>query len=88
MKFFKNSIKPFFCFFCIGFLLNSITLTLNTLESRKNTRIKFIEKKNLKNQQEKLCINKTDYYKFFEMGFKETAKNRFILCMKEQNLIQ
>ena len=75
-------------FFCAGFVLNSIPHILNMVENRKNSRLEFLEKKILKEKQEKICKEKSEYSKFFEMGFEETAQKRLFSCMKKSNLMQ
>ena len=75
-------------FFCIGFALNSIPHVLNIVENRKNSRLEFLEKKTLKKEQEKICKEKSEFFKFLEMGFEETAQKRLFSCMKQSNLMQ
>tara|TARA_Y100001978_G_scaffold42820_1_gene38190 strand:- start:740 stop:919 length:180 start_codon:yes stop_codon:yes gene_type:complete len=55
------------------------------VEKRKNERLEFLEKKILKKEQEKICKEKSEYTKFFEMGFEETAQKRLISCMNQSN---
>lgn len=88
MNLFKKNYKTVIYFFCIGFVLNSIPHILDTIENRKNSRFEFLEKSLLKKEQEKVCKKKSEYYKFFELGFEETAKKRLISCMQQSNLIQ
>ena len=83
MSLFKNNYKIFIYFFCIGFVLNSITHTLDHLENRKNARLEFLEKKILDKQKEEICREKSEYSKFFKMGFEETAQKRLISCIKQ-----
>ena len=88
MNLFKKNYKTVICFFGIGFVLNSIPHTLDLLEKRKNARLEFLEKKILDKQKEEVCKEKSEYSKFFKMGFEETAKKRLISCMNELNLLQ
>ena len=88
MNLFKRGYGIIIYFFCIGFALNSTPHILNMIENRKNSRLEFLEKKTLKKEQEKICKEKSDYSKFFEMGFEETAQKRLISCMKQSNLTQ
>ena len=83
----KNFKKVIYCF-CIGFIVNIIPITLNNLENRKNSRIEFLEKKILEQQKEKVCKEKSEYSKFFEMGFEATAQKRLISCMNKSNPMQ
>ena len=69
-------------------MLNSIPHTLDLLENRKNARLELLEKKILYKQKEEVCKEKSQYSKFFQMGFEETAKKRLISCMNQLNLIQ
>ena len=85
MNLFKKRFKTILYFYCIGFVITSIPHTLNILENRKIARLQFLEKKFVKNQQEKMCKEKTNFTKLYEMGFKETAQKRLILCMKQLN---
>ena len=87
MNLFKKNYKTVIYFFCIGFVLNSIPHTLDLLENRKNARLEFLEKKILYKQKEEVCKEKSEYFKFFKMGFEETAQKRLISCMKQSNLI-
>ena len=88
MNLFKKNYKTVIYFFCIGFVVNSIPHTLDLLENRKNARLVFLEKKILNKQKEEICKEKSGYYKFFKMGFEETAQKRLISCMNQSNLIQ
>tara|TARA_Y100001947_G_scaffold85317_1_gene72438 strand:+ start:131 stop:397 length:267 start_codon:yes stop_codon:yes gene_type:complete len=88
MNLFKKNYKTVIYFFCIGFVLNCIPQTLDLLENRKNARLELLEKKILNKQKEEVCKEKSGYYKFFEMGFEETAQTRLISCMNQSNLIQ
>ncbi len=88
MNFFKNNFKIIIYFFCIGFIVNSIPMTLNIIENRKKEKLKLLEIETLRNQKKDICKKKSDYLKFIEMGFKETAKKRFISCMENSNLIR
>ena len=88
MNLFKKNYKTVIYFFCIGFVLNSIPHTLDLLENRKNTRLELLEKKFLYKQKEEACKEKSEYSKFFKMGFEETAQKRLISCMNQSNLIQ
>ena len=88
MNFLKKNYKTVIYFFCIGFVINSITYTLDLLENRKNARLEFLEKKILDKQKEEVCKEKSEYYKFFKMGFEETAQKRLISCINKANLIQ
>ena len=88
MNLFKKNYKTIICFFCIGFVLNSIPHTLDLLENRKNARLEFLEKKILYKQKEEVCKEKSEYSKFFEMGFEETTQKRLISCMNQSNKIQ
>ena len=88
MNFFKRSYKTIICFFCIGFVINIIPNLLNVIENRKNSRLEVLEKKILQKEQEKICKEKSEYSKFFEMGFEETAQKRLFSCMKQSNLIE
>ena len=88
MNLFKKNYKILIYFFCIGFALNSIPHTLDLLEKRKNARLEFLEKKILYKQKEEVCKEKSGYFKFFEMGFEETAQKRLISCMNQSNLIK
>ena len=88
MNLFKKGYFTIIYFFCIGFALNSIPHILNIVENRKNSRLEFLEKKILKKEQEKICKEKSEYSKFFEMGFEETAQKRLFSCMKQSNLMQ
>tara|TARA_Y100000589_G_C26810791_1_gene489746 strand:- start:104 stop:376 length:273 start_codon:yes stop_codon:yes gene_type:complete len=88
MNLFKRNNKTIIYCFCIGFALNSIPHVLDMVEKRKNARLEFLEKKILQKKQEKICKAKSNYSKFFEMGFEETAHKRLISCMKQSNLIQ
>tara|TARA_Y100000589_G_scaffold261884_1_gene252104 strand:+ start:2684 stop:2953 length:270 start_codon:yes stop_codon:yes gene_type:complete len=87
MNLFKKKFKTTIYFFCFGFAINSILNTLNIIENREQARLELIEKKFFKNQQEKICKEKSSYSKFFEMGFKETAQKRLNSCMKQSNFI-
>tara|TARA_B100000963_G_C22503380_1_gene614882 strand:- start:552 stop:731 length:180 start_codon:yes stop_codon:yes gene_type:complete len=58
------------------------------VENKKHIRHDFLEKKILKIRQEEICKEKSSYYKFFEMGFEETAQKRLISCMKQSNSMQ
>ena len=88
MSLLKKNYKTVIYFFCIGFMLNSITHTLDLLENRKNARLEFLEKKILYKQKEEVCKEKSGYSKFFKMGFEETAQKRLMSCMNQSNLIQ
>ena len=88
MNLFKKNYKTIICFFCIGFVLNSIPHTLDLLENRKNTRLEFLEKKILNKQKEEICKEKSGYSKFFEMGFEEIAQKRLLSCITQSNLIE
>ncbi len=88
MNLFKKNYKAVIYFFCIGFVLNSIPHTLDLLENRKNARLEFLEKKILYKQKEKVCKEKSEYSKFFAMGFEETAQKRLISCMNQSNLMK
>ena len=88
MNLFKRWHKTIIYFFCIGFVLNSIPHILNVIENRKNSRLEVLRKKILQKEQEKICKEKSEYSKFFEMGFEETAQKRLFSCMKQSNLIQ
>ena len=88
MNLLKKNYKTVIYFFCIGFVINSIPYTLNLLENRKNARLEFLEKKILDKQKEEICKEKSEYSKFFKMGFEETAQKRLISCMNQSNLIQ
>ena len=88
MNLFKKNSKTVIYFFCIGFVLNCIPQTLDLLENRKNARLELLEKKILNKQKEEVCKEKSGYYKFFKMGFEETAQKRLISCMNQSNLIQ
>ena len=88
MNLFKKGRRIIIYFFCIGFVLNSIPHILNMIENRKNSRLEFLEKKILKKEQEKICKEKSEYSKFFEMGFEETAQKKLFSCMQQSNLIQ
>ena len=87
MNLFKRNYKIILYFFLIGFLLNSLPHVLDMYENRKNSRLEFLEKKILKEEQEKICKEKTEYSKFIKMGFEETALKRLISCMKQSNII-
>ena len=87
MNLFKRNNKTIIYFFCIGFLLNGIPHILNLHQNRKNSRLEFLQKKIIKEEQEKICKEKSGYSKFFKMGFEETAQKRLISCMKQSNLI-
>ena len=88
MNLFKKNYKTIIYFFCTGFLLSSIPHILDMVEKRKNERFEFLEKKILKKEQEKICKEKSEYSKFFEMGFEETAQKRLISCMDQSNFRQ
>ena len=88
MNLLKKNYKTIIYFFCIGFVINSIPATLDLLENRKNARLEFLEKKILYKQKEEVCKEKSEYSKFFEMGFEETAQKRLISCINQSNLIQ
>ena len=88
MNLFKKNHKTVIYFFCIGFVINSIPYTLDLLENRKNARLEFLEKKILYKRKEEVCKEKSEYYKFFKMGFEETAQKRLISCINQSNLIQ
>ena len=83
MNFIKNNLQTIIIFFCIGFIINNIPRTINTLERKKYERIKLLEKNFLRHQKEEICRKKSKYSKFLEMGFKETAQKRLISCMKQ-----
>ena len=83
MIFIKNNLQTIIIFFCIGFIINNIPRTINTLERKKYERIKLLEKNFLRHQKEEICRKKSKYSKFLEMGFKETAQKRLISCMKQ-----
>ena len=87
MNLFKREYGAILYFFCIGFVLNSVPHILNIVENRKNSRLEFLQKKIIKEEQEKICKEKSGYSKFFKMGFEETAQKRLISCMKQSNLI-
>ena len=86
MNLFKKNYKIVIYFFCIGFVLNGIPHTLDLLKDRKNARLEFLEKKFLYKQKEEVCKEKSEYSKFFKMGFEETAQKRLISCMNQSNL--
>ena len=88
MNLFKKNYRTVIYFFSIGFVLNSIPHTLDLLENRKNIRIEFLEKKILDKQKEEFCKEKSEYSKFFKMGFEETAQKRLISCINQSNRIQ
>ena len=88
MNLLKKNYKTVIYFFCIGFVLNCIPQTLDLLENRKNARLELLEKKFLNKQKEEVCKEKSGYYKFFKMGFEETAQKRLISCMNQSNLMQ
>ena len=88
MNLLKKNYKTVIYFFCIGFVINSIPDTLDLLEKRKNARLEFLEKKILDKQKEEICKEKSEYSKFFKMGFEETAQKKLISCMNQSNLIQ
>ena len=88
MNLLKKNYKTVIYFFCIGFVINSIPYTLDLLENRKNARLEFLEKKILYKRKEEVCKEKSEYYKFFKMGFEETAQKRLISCINQSNLIQ
>ena len=88
MNLFKKNYKTVIYFFCIGFVLNCIPQTLDLLENRKNARLELLEKKILNKQKEEVCKEKSEYTKFFKMGFEETAQKRLISCMNQSNLIK
>ena len=88
MNLFKKNYKTVIYFFSIGFVLNSIPHTLDLLENKKNARLELLEKKILDKQKEEVCKEKSEYSKFFKMGFEETAQKRLISCMNQLNLIQ
>ena len=88
MNLFKKNYKTVIYFFCMGFVLSSITHTLDLLENRKNARLESLEKKILYKQKEEFCKEKSEYFKFFEMGFEKTAQKRLISCINQSNLIQ
>ena len=69
-------------------MLNSIPNTLDLLKERKNARLELLEKKILYKQKEDVCKEKSGYFKFFKMGFEETAQKRLISCINQSNLIQ
>ena len=88
MNLFKRWHKTIIYFFCIGFVLNSIPHILNVIENRKNSRLEVLRKKILQKEQEKICKEKSEYSKFFEMGFEETAQKRLFSCMKQSKHMQ
>ena len=88
MNLFKKNYKTVIYFFGVGFALNSIPHTIDLLENRKNSRLEFLEKKILDKQKKEVCKEKSEYYKFFKMGFEKTAQKRFISCMNQSNLIK
>ena len=83
MNLFKKNYKTVIYFFCIGFVLNCIPQTLDLLENRKNARLELLEKKILNKQKEEVCKEKSEYSKFFKMGFEKTAQKRLISCMNK-----
>ena len=85
MIFIKNNLKKIIYFFSIGLLINIIPNTLNILKNKNNAKLELLEKKFLKEKQEKFCKKESKYSKFLEMGFVETAQKRFIYCMKKSN---
>ena len=88
MNLLKKNYKTVIYFFGIGFILNSIPQTLDLIENKKNARLEFLEQKILDKQKEEVCKEKSEYSKFFKMGFEETAQKRLISCMKQSNFIQ
>ena len=88
MNFFKNNFKIIIYFFCIGFIVNSIPMTLSIIENRKKEKLKLLEIETLRNQKKEICKIKSDYLKFIKMGFKETAKKRLISCIENSDLIR
>lgn len=88
MNFFRKNCKTVIYFFCIGIVINTIPHTLNMLQNKKNVRFELLEKKISKQRKEKVCLEKSDFSKFFEMGFEETAQKRLIACMKKLNFAQ
>ena len=88
MNVFKKNYKTVIYFFSIGFVLNSIPHTLDLLENKKNARLELLEKKILDKQKEEVCKEKSQFSKFFQMGFEETAQKRLISCMNQSNLIK
>ena len=57
MNFFKNNFKIIIYFFCIGFIVNSIPMTLNIIENRKKEKLKLLEIETLRNQK-KIFVKK------------------------------
>ena len=88
MRFFKKNYKTILYYFCIGFVINTIPNILDTVENQKNTRLESLEKKILKIKQEEICKEKSEYSKFFEMGFEEIAQKRLLSCITQSNLIE
>ena len=84
----KNNFKKIIYFFIIGLLINIIPNTLNILKNKNYAKLELLEKKFLKEKQEKFCKKESNYSKFQEMGFEETAQKRFISCMKKYNFVE
>ena len=88
MKFLKKNYKTIIYYFCLGFVINTIPYILDMVENKKNTRLESLEKNFLKIKQEEICKEKSEYSKFFEMGFEKIAQKRLLSCLRQSNLIE
>ena len=81
----KKYTSAFACSFLIGFFIATIPSIYKHIENFRNQILVKEQKKiQIKNKEKKCKANNSDYIKFLNLGFPETANKKFNTCMLDK----
>tara|TARA_B100000579_G_scaffold118082_1_gene94928 strand:- start:777 stop:1073 length:297 start_codon:yes stop_codon:yes gene_type:complete len=85
----KRNLKEYKSKFAISFIIGIFIATIphiyNFIENLTNQKLIQEQRKLQVEMKEKICMgNNSDYMKFLNLGFPDTAIKKFNTCMKEQ----
>ena len=81
---FKKYKLAFISSFCVGVLISAIPYIYQYIDNWRTEKLIQEEKEIQIKEKEKKCKdNNSDYSKFLNLGFPDTALAKFNLCMKE-----
>ena len=83
-KYLKEHKSAFAISFILGAFISSIPFIYKYIDNLRNQKLIQEQRKILIEQKEKICKNNSDYKKFLNLGFPDTATRKFNTCMKEK----